>query len=288
MGFSLCGARQTLIETREVDVGDGLCLHVATSGDGPPLVLLHGFTGSTQTWASLRSVAEKSHTVIAVDLPGHGNSSAPNDPRCYSLTRFAEKLSRILDEFSIDRTALLGYSMGGRAALRFALAHGDRVSGLILESMSPGITDPAARAARARADNALADAIESDGIEAFVNRWERLPIWETQRALPDEVRTRLREQRLENRQEGLANSLRGASAGQDEPVYDGLGEIEAPTLLIAGELDSKYVEIAESMQKAMSNARLSIIDDAGHAAHFERPDDFASAVMGFLQDIARA
>jgi len=277
-----------LIESQDVDVGNGLCLHVATSGDGPPLVLLHGFTGSTQTWASLRSLAEKTHTVIAVDLPGHGNSSAPNDPRCYSLTRFAENLSQILDEFSIDRTALLGYSMGGRAALRFALAHGDRVSGLILESMSPGIPDPATRAARARADNALADAIESDGIEAFVNRWERLPIWDTQKNLPEEVRARLREQRLDNRQEGLANSLRGAGAGQDEPVHDRLREIDAPTLLMAGELDSKYVEIAESLQKAIPNARLRVIEEAGHAPHFERPDAFASAVMGFLQDIARA
>jgi 2-succinyl-6-hydroxy-2,4-cyclohexadiene-1-carboxylate synthase len=271
-----------------VDVGDGLCLHVATSGEGLPLVLLHGFTGSTETWASLRSVAEKSHTVIAVDLPGHGKSTAPNDPRCYALTRVADDLISVLDRFSIDRTVLLGYSMGGRAALRFALAHGDRVAGLILESLSPGIIDSAGRAARVRSDNALADAIESDGIEAFVNRWERLPIWDTQRALPDDARNRLREQRLENRQEGLANSLRGAGAGQDEPILDRLGEIKAPTLLIAGELDIKYVDIAMSMQRVLSNARLSVIPEAGHAAHFERPEAFASVVMEFLQDIARA
>lgn len=288
MGLRLCGAGQTLIETRDVDVGDGLCLHVATSGEGPPLVLLHGFTGSTETWGSLRSAAEKTHKVIAVDLPGHGKSTAPNDPRCYALTRVADDLIHVLDKFSIDRTVILGYSMGGRTALRFALAHGDRVSGLILESMSPGITDSAGRAARSRSDNALADAIESDGIEAFVNRWERLPIWDTQRSLSDDVRNRLRKQRLENRQEGLANSLRGAGAGQDEPVFDRLAEIEAPTLLIAGALDTRYVDIATSMQKAMPNAHLSIIPEAGHASHFERPEAFASAVMAFLQDIARA
>ncbi|HUQ99636.1 MAG TPA: 2-succinyl-6-hydroxy-2,4-cyclohexadiene-1-carboxylate synthase [Gemmatimonadaceae bacterium] len=271
-----------------MDAGDGLCLHVETSGEGPPLVVLHGFTGSTETWESLRSVAELTHTVIAVDLPGHGNSSAPNDPGCYALTRFADDLLHVLDEVSVQRTAVLGYSMGGRAALRFALAHGDRVAALILESMSPGIVDEADRRARVHADNVLADAIESDGIEAFVNRWERLPIWNTQQTVPADVRNRLRAQRLENRQEGLANSLRGAGPGCDEPVHHRLGEVDAPTLLIAGALDSKYVEIATSMNHAMPNARLHIIPDAGHAAHFERPDAFASAVLAFLKDISRA
>lgn len=250
--------------------------------------MLHGFTGSTETWASLRAVAEQTHQVIAIDLPGHGNSSAPNDPACYALTRFADDLSRVLDELSIDRTAVLGYSMGGRAALQFALAHPGRVTGLILESMSPGIVDPSERARRRRSDDALADAIESDGIEAFVNRWERLPIWGSQQSVSAEARDRLRAQRLENRQEGLANSLRGAGAGCDEPVHGRLAEIEVPTLLIVGALDSKYVELATAMQKAMSNARLNIIPEAGHAAHFEQPDAFASAVMAFLQDIARA
>lgn len=250
--------------------------------------MLHGFTGSTETWTTFRAVAEQTHTVIAVDLPGHGNSSAPNDPRCYGLTRFAGDLARVLDDLSIQRTAMLGYSMGGRAALQFALAYPDRVAGLILESMSPGIAEPEARAARVKADNALADAIESDGVEAFVNRWERLPIWNTQQSVSAESRDSLRAQRLENRQEGLANSLRGAGAGVDEPVHGRLAEIGAPTLIIAGELDARYVDIATSMQSAIPNSRLSVIPSAGHATHFEQADAFASAVTAFLQDIARA
>jgi 2-succinyl-6-hydroxy-2,4-cyclohexadiene-1-carboxylate synthase len=231
---------------------------------------------------------EPAHKVIAVDLPGHGNSSAPNDPSCYSLTRFADDLCRVLDELSVDRTVLLGYSMGGRAALQFAFAHNARVAGLILESVSPGIADPGEREARVRSDNALADAIESDGIEAFVNRWEQLPIWHTQQTASAEARERLRAQRLENRQEGLANSLRGAGAGVDEPVHDRLTEIQTATLVVAGELDTKYVEIGKSIHDSMPNARMNIIPGAGHAAHFERPDAFASAIIAFLQDIAPA
>lgn len=276
------------MNSRLVDIGDGLCLHVETGGDGPPLVLLHGFTGSTETWATLRAAAEKTHTVVAIDLPGHGNSSAPNDPDCYRLTRVADDLARVLDDLSIDRAAILGYSMGGRTALRFAVAHPDRVSALILESMSPGIADASEREARIRSDEDLADAIESDGIEAFIDRWECLPIWDTQKRVSAEARDRLRAQRLENRQEGLANSLRGAGPGHDEPLQGRLGEISTPTLLIAGALDTKYTEIATAMKDAMPNARLTLIPDAGHASHFEQPEAFASAVMAFLQDISPA
>lgn len=173
--------------------------------------------------------------------------------------------------------------MGGRAALRFALAHGDRVGALILESVSPGVTEAAQRAERINGDNALADAIEHDGIELFIDKWETLPLWNSQRILPAEVRATLRAQRLENRPTGLANSLRGAGAGLDEPVHDRLGKIEIPTLLIAGELDTRYAGLARAMATKFPNAQLELIPDAGHSAHFERPDLFASAVMGFLR-----
>ncbi len=173
--------------------------------------------------------------------------------------------------------------MGGRAAIRFALAHRDRVEALVFESISPGIPEAARRAERVSADNALADAIEHDGIELFIDKWETLPLWNSQRTLPAETRATLRAQRLENRPTGLANSLRGAGAGLDEPIHDRLGEIEIPTLLIAGELDTKYADLARAMATKIPNAQLEIIPDAGHFAHFERPDLFASAVMGFLR-----
>lgn len=253
------------------------------SGDGPPLVLLHGFTGSTETWTSLRSVAEHTHKVIAVDLAGHGRSSAPHHPERYALTRFAHDLARVLDHLAIERAAIQGYSMGGRAAVRFAVAHKHRVAALVLESVSPGIAESTERADRITADNALADAIEHDGIESFIDKWEAHPLWISQRTLPGEVRAALRAQRLENRPTGLANSLRGSGVGLDEPILDRLGEIEAPTLFIAGALDSKYADLARSMATKLPHAQLEIIPDAGHAAHFEKPDAFARAVMTFLQ-----
>lgn len=277
--------RSSDIEHCDIDVGDGLTLHVAMSGSGPPLVLLHGFTGSGEIWAPLRAGFSAAHTVIAVDLPGHGRSSAPADPQRYTLTRFADDLAHVLDALAVERTALLGYSMGGRAALRFALSHGDRLAALILESTSPGISDDALRSERLASDNSLADSIERDGIERFVERWEQLPLWSSQSNLSDDARAKLHAQRLENDPAGLANSLRGAGAAVELPVLDRLAEIHAPTLLIAGALDSKYVELGRLIQKSLPDARMAIVPGAGHAVHFERPDAFATAMSEFLRNI---
>ena len=269
----------------DVDVGDGLLLHVTDNGAGPPLVLLHGFTGSTETWNPLVPHLAAVHRVIAVDLPGHGRSSAPSDPGRYALDWFAGDLVRVLDDLSVDRVALLGYSMGGRAALRFALAHVDRLAALILESTSPGIPDPKLRSERIVADRMLADAIERDGIVAFVNRWEMLPLWESQEKLAGSVRQKLREQRLTNTAIGLANSLRGAGAGVDQPVLDRLEGVQVPVLVVAGALDSRYIEHGRTMVGAIPNARMVVVPEAGHSVHVEQPEALTEAALSFLRGL---
>lgn len=277
--------REPATDRRIVDVGDGLLLHVERAGDGPPLVLLHGFTGATTTWAPLLPRLAADYATIAIDLPGHGRSSAPARAERFTLARFADDLLRVLDALTIDRVAVLGYSMGGRAALRFALRAPDRVAALVLESTSPGIADAARRAERREADRALADAIERDGIPAFVRRWETLPLWASQHALPAPARSRLRAQREANDAAGLANSLRGAGAGEDEPLLPQLGTFAAPVLLVAGALDAAYVAAGSEMAQAFPSARLAIVPDAGHAVHLERPDELTDAVLAFLRGV---
>ncbi|HEY7269012.1 MAG TPA: alpha/beta fold hydrolase, partial [Dehalococcoidia bacterium] len=92
----------------------------------------------------------------------------------------------------------------------------------------------------------------------------------------------LRAQRLRNSTVGLANSLRGMGAGAQEPVMDHLHEIGVPTLFLAGELDSRYAELAPQMAARIPGAEARIIAAAGHAAHLERPEAFAGEVAGFL------
>jgi 2-succinyl-6-hydroxy-2,4-cyclohexadiene-1-carboxylate synthase len=250
------------------------------------LLLLHGFTGSTETWEPLRAVLERSFTVIAIDLPGHGWSESPTDPARFALPRLAGDLAVVLDTLGFLRTAVLGYSMGGRAVIQFALQHPDRVAALVLESASPGIADDAERAARVASDTKLAESIERDGIEAFVDRWEKLPLWASQASVPDEIRARLRRQRLANLPAGLANSLRGAGAGEEPSTLDRLTELRASVLLIAGGLDPKYMTLSRIMMERLPDARLEIVEGAGHAVHLERPLEFGGAVECFLDGVA--
>ena len=272
----------------DVDAGDGLVLHVERAGGGAPLLLLHGFTGSGESWAPLLPALAACRTTLAADLPGHGRSSAPDDPARHALPRVADDLARVLDAAGAGRAAALGYSLGGRAALHLAVRHPRRVAALVLVSASAGVHDPAERAARRAADAALADAIERDGVPAFVDRWEQLPLWASQAALPAAVRARLRTQRLANSAPGLAGSLRAAGPAADPVPRDRLAALALPTLVVAGALDAKYVALGGELAAAIPGARLAVVPDAGHAVHLEQPAALAALVTEFLRDVDRA
>lgn len=248
----------------------------------PALLLLHGFTGSSQNWADHIPVFSKQFSVISVDILGHGRSASPPDPNRYTMSHVAADLIALLDAWQIEQTALLGYSMGGRLALYLACHYPHRFSHLILESSSPGLDRAETRAERRRSDEALADWIEANGIETFVDRWEALPLWASQQQLSAEVRQRLRQQRLKNNPTGLANSLRGMGTGAQPSLWAQLPALTLPTLLIVGELDTKFVAINQQMEKQLANGRLYIIPQAGHTTHLERPSAFQAVVTNFL------
>jgi 2-succinyl-6-hydroxy-2,4-cyclohexadiene-1-carboxylate synthase len=262
----------------------GLALEVAVEGSGPPVLLLHGFTGSAATWGPLARALAESHATIAPSLLGHGRSDAPRDAARYDMPSCVADLLALLDALRVERAAVLGYSMGGRVALHLALAAPARVRALILESASAGIADAAEREARARADAALAASIEMQGVAAFVDRWERRPLLASQASLPAGVREGLRARRMSSDATGLAGSLRGLGAGIVPPVWERLGEIAAPTLVVAGALDEKYRGIGAAMARAIPGARLAIVEGAGHAVHLERPAEHESLVRAFLDE----
>jgi 2-succinyl-6-hydroxy-2,4-cyclohexadiene-1-carboxylate synthase len=261
----------------------GARVHLRSVGDGQPVLLLHGFMGSIETWAPHIAVcARHGLRAIAVDLIGHGGSDAPVDPARYRMERCVEDLVDLLDILGIERAAVLGYSMGGRLALQLAASAAERVSALMLESASPGIADPAERRRRAEADELLAEALERDGLEAFVDRWAGQPLFASQATLPADVRARVRDQRLRQRPIGLANSLRGLSAGRQAPVWDRLPALHVPTLLVVGALDEKYRALGRAMAEALPRARLAVVPGAGHTVHLEQPRAFDELILGFL------
>ncbi|GAC1540168.1 MAG: 2-succinyl-6-hydroxy-2,4-cyclohexadiene-1-carboxylate synthase [Herpetosiphon sp.] len=249
----------------------------------PVLVLLHGFTGNALTWQPQMDVLSERFCCLAIDALGHGASDAPDDPERYRLERVPDDILALLDRLSIDRFALLGYSMGGRMALHVALMAGPRLTTLILESASPGIGDPGERGRRRESDADLADLLERAGVAAFVDHWERLPLWRSQQRLSVAARQALRAQRLQNDPRGLANSLRGAGSGTASSLTDRLGELTAPVLLIAGADDPRYCEIAADMARLIHHPTVAVVPDAGHAVHLEAPERFNNLVGDFVR-----
>lgn len=250
------------------------------------LVMLHGFTGSAAGWCShLDALAACGARVIAFDLPGHGRSDAPEDARLYGFDASRDMLLAALRELGVGQgeAILLGYSMGGRVALHAAFS--GFFCALVLESATPGLQDPVEREQRRASDEALAAGIERGGVQAFVERWEKLPLFASQNALPLKTREALRGQRLNNRARGLAQSLRGAGTGIQPPLHDRLPALHLPVLLLAGELDTKFSAIARSMAESLPQAQLCIVPGAGHTIHLERPGEFDLLVGNFIQKV---
>lgn len=254
-------------------------------GEGPAVLLLHGFTGSKADWTTVLEALAGAYRVIAVDLPGHGESGAPEDVARYGMAAVTEDLGALLDHLEVEGAHMIGYSMGARLALFMALVQPSRWRSLLLESGSPGLETEAERAERRGQDEALAQFIEREGVAAFVERWERLPLFATQLSLPEEVKEEHREGRLSNRPEGLAGSLRGMGTGTQPSLWERLEDLTVPTLVVVGELDEKFVVIGREMLQRMPQALLTAVPQTGHTVHLERPDVFATLVQHWLAQI---
>jgi 2-succinyl-6-hydroxy-2,4-cyclohexadiene-1-carboxylate synthase len=261
-----------------------LDFHVEVDGGGPPLLVLHGFTGSVRSWDAVRPELARCARVVAVDLIGHGRSAKPADPGRYSFEWSVRDLTALLDALDLEAAHVLGYSMGGRVALHLATRRPERVRGLILESASAGIQDAAERRRRAESDAALAGRILAHGVEAFVDEWQRQPLLEPAPHVSAERRAAQRAERLDNQPVGLANSLRGMGAGQQPPLWSSLPRLPMPVALIVGERDARYVEIAARMRAGLPAARLWVVPEAGHTVHLDQPGRFAQLIKTVLDN----
>jgi 2-succinyl-6-hydroxy-2,4-cyclohexadiene-1-carboxylate synthase len=253
-----------------------------------PLILLHGFTGSAIGWRHIiADFAALGLHVVALDMLGHGQSDAPTNAERYSIEHCQKDILAALQTLGVQRgeAILLGYSMGGRIALYSAFSGYFRA--LILESASPGLATPTERQQRRASDEALATRIERDGLEAFVDYWEEIPLFASQQRLSTEQREELHAQRLNNRAQGLANSLRGIGTGAQPELYTGLSTLNLPILLLAGELDSKFCTIARQMASQLPQTTLQIIPEAGHAIHLEQSEAFVAEVSEFCALVLR-
>ena len=262
-----------------LDAGD-VRLSYFTTGDGTPVTLLHGFTQSGRSWREVVAKMPQGYRWIVPDLRGHGETGTSPGASC-SMEACTSDLELLWDHLGVVRTHLVGYSMGGRLALHVAARRPGRVLSLLTVGAHAGL-DPDAREGRRQGDEALAQRIEKEGVEAFVKYWGGLPLFAgLERRGPSFV-AQVESERLENHAAGLACSLRGMGAGVMEPLWDDLARVSFPCTFVAGQLDHGYVASARRLAATVPGGRVEVVLRSGHPVHQERPEAFARVLAAHL------
>lgn len=245
-------------------------------GDGPPVVLLHGYPLSGALFSRMRDGLEDNHTVITLDLRGYGLSEAPGIPD--SVVTHAEDALALMDVLGIEQAAIGGMSMGGPIVFEMFRQAPERFSSMILIDTIAAAASPA----EAGLWQGMADMVRSDGVGGII------PL-----LLPDMLTGQTRQDEpevvdyLSTVMEGAHEdaAIGGAVALAERPdSTPTLGEIEVPTLILVGLADPVYsFEIARGMADSIGdNAEVAIIAGASHAAVFEAPAEAAATIAEFL------
>lgn len=259
-----------------------LRLHAAVHGAGhaPWLVFLHGFLGDGHDWDGILGAFRPRYSCVCIDLPGHGGSRI--EAPC-SHTAIVAAVHAVLDEYRIGRCSLIGYSMGGRVALRVAADRPHRVGRLVLESAAPGLRSPEERDARRVLDGAWVARLEAGGMRAFIDAWYAQPLFATIRSEPARFAA-LCAIRAHQDPCQLALGLRSMGPGVWPSAWEAWEDPSLPALLIAGEHDAKYAALAREMAAVRSGTHVRVIPGCGHNVHWEDPAAYTAAVTAFLMN----
>jgi 2-succinyl-6-hydroxy-2,4-cyclohexadiene-1-carboxylate synthase len=258
-------------------------LQVEIHGDleRPPIVFLHGFLGRGSDWLEIATCLHDEFCCGWIDLPGHGASIRLPSPGDYNLAAAAAAVTVAVRTAGLKSPALVGYSMGGRVALRALAEAPEAYSAAVIESAHPGLECQAEREERLAADERTAGRIETEPLPDFVKAWYGQPLFQSLRRQPDRLDALVRGRCREDPRE-LARGLRGLSLGRQPPMWDLLATLPMPLLWVAGAMDGTYAALAERAAGRNRLASLLQVADAGHNVHAEQPWTFATAIRTFL------
>lgn len=239
------------------------------------VLLIHGFTGAPSSFDAVVRALPAGVRVVAPLVVGHG---AP--PTALDVQSFEAEVDRLAALLPPEEPAVVaGYSLGARLAFGILAKHPARVRALVSVSGSTGLANAEERAARRESDRALAERLTRDGLEAFVEHWEALPLFATQAKLPASLRAAERVRRLSHTAAGLAHSLRCTGLGEMPDYLPALARLPRPVELLAGELDAKFRALALGIAGALTNARATFVPGAGHNLLLEHPVAVAEAIV---------
>jgi 2-succinyl-6-hydroxy-2,4-cyclohexadiene-1-carboxylate synthase len=264
---------------------NGVRIYHEVTGDGPAIILLHGYTGSHQDWVLQFPLLAKGYRVVAMDHRGHGKSEAPSSASDYSVKIMAEDAYSLLKHLDIDRSCVVGHSMGGFMALELALKYPDLVSALVLVDTSSGEFERVPGYAELRAK--LDEMARTEGMEAaFEYNAAHNPMTKEQFERHPERREIVKQKMLQTSVDGyvyVANSF-----AQWEPLTPRLSEVKAPALIVVGDEDTPFHKPSKVMEESIAKSRLVIIPGSGHSPHEEAAEVFNDVLLSFLDGLELA
>lgn len=242
---------------------DGVGIYYETHGDGPTILLTHGYSATSAMWAPQIAALAARYRLVLWDVRGHGASDSPEDSALYSEAACVEDMAALLDRLGADRAVIGGLSLGGYLSLAFNVAHPDRVRALMLFDTGPGYRNADARAGWNRMALQRADALEARGLGALGDGREVAASRHRSAA-------------------GLARAARGILTQQDARVLESLPGVRVPTLVLVGAKDEAFLAATDYMAAKIPGATKVVIPEAGHAANIDQPRAFNAAVLDFL------
>jgi pimeloyl-ACP methyl ester carboxylesterase len=269
---------------------DGQPINVVELGKGPPLVFIHGLIGRWTHWVEQLTAFAESHRVIAVDLPGFGDSPLPAQGGI-SVPIYARTIDRLMEALQISAAAFVGHSMGGFTSVELAINFPERVERLVLVSpaglstyRNPRDTRVLDQVRRFKWLALAGQALVAANGELLARR-PRLRLWEPVTSLVTRYPDRLPGPFVAEFTRGLAppGFIEGMAANQDYDYRERLGEIACPTLIVWGACDKVVTaKDAELYEQLIPNARKVIFEDTGHMSMIERPLAFNALLEEFL------
>jgi pimeloyl-ACP methyl ester carboxylesterase len=246
---------------------EGVKIYYEVHGDGPPLILTHGYSSTSQMWQGQIEPLSRHHKLILWDMRGHGRSDYPDDPAAYGEALTVADIAALLDAVGAPSAIVGGLSLGGYMSLAFRRVHPERVSALLIIDTGPGFKKDDTREAWNRRASDTADRFERDGLAALQSQGgERASV-------------------SHRNAKGLALAARGMLAQRDARVIETLGEIKVPALIVVGADDTPFLAASDYMAAKIPGAQKVVIPAAGHAVNIDQPQAFIDAVLPFLDSL---
>jgi len=239
-------------------------LYYEVQGQGPALLLTHGYSATSQMWRGQIEAFAEHFSVIIWDMRGHGQSASPSDPGLYSEAHTVADMAGLLDHLGFDTAVIGGLSLGGYMSLAFHAEHPERVKALLIIDTGPGYKKDTARAQWNKDAAAMADAIDKHGVEALAGG-------SAERSLS-----------RHNSYAGLAQAGRHMLTQHSPRVIESLPHIKVPALVLAGAEDEPFLAATDYMAQKIPGAKKVIVPNAGHAVNLDQPEAFNRAVLEFL------